>query len=124
MESTNKFTLNLDCNNLLRFNPQLYYHLVNYPLEIIPIMDCEATHFFTNNINNNNNSEVVIRVYFYLLLKGYVLLFVIIRPFNLKNIIKLRDLGQKYIEKLICIKGILIYKSSINANMNEGCIFY
>ena len=67
MKSINSINLNLDCQNLLAYpaSEKLYKLLVQYPQEIIPILDYTATHVFTNSLNENEmSSEVIIRVSF------------------------------------------------------------
>jgi DNA replication licensing factor MCM4 len=48
MHETETYNLNLDCANLLAYpnSKKLYYQLIRYPQEIIPLMDYVLSSFF------------------------------------------------------------------------------
>jgi len=116
---TEDYTLDVDCNHILKFNKQLYRQLIDYPTDVIPIFDLVALQVFkeyvTNarddgfgggsDMQNEMQNEQIIQV----------------RPYNLKDVFQIRDLDPSHIDKLITLKGIVIRTSSAIPEMKEAC---
>ncbi|CAH2352835.1 DNA replication licensing factor Mcm4p [[Candida] railenensis] len=108
--------LNLDAKNLLSYpsTRKLYYQLINYPQEVIPIMDqtvkdCMVSLVMDNNNNfsgeNNNVDEIETNIY-------------TIRPYNINAIERgMRELNPNDIDKLVSVKGLVLRATSIIPDM-------
>lgn len=109
--------LNLDAKNLLAYpsTHKLYYQLIKYPQEIIPIMDhtikdCMVA--LASNANENDNAmevdEVETRVYK-------------VRPFGIESQHKgMRELNPGDIDKLVSIKGLVLRTSPVIPDMKAA----
>lgn len=102
--------LNLDTRNLLAFKQteQLYYQLLNYPQEVISIMDqtikdCMVSLVVDNNLDYNLD---VIESKFYK-----------IRPYNVDSKKGMRELNPNDIDKLISIKGLVLRTTPVIPDM-------
>ena len=118
MKETNATNLNLDCRNLLAYSStkKLYYQLINYPQEVVPIMDqtikdCLDSLVLDNAPNNESNNErdsivdqIESNIYK-------------VRPYNLENNKGLRELNPGDIDKLVTVKGIVIRSTPIIPDM-------
>ncbi|EMG49467.1 MCM4 DNA replication licensing factor MCM4 [Candida maltosa Xu316] len=104
--------LNLDAKNLLAYpaTRKLYYQLINYPQEIIPIMDHTIKDCLIQIINDTNPSEAKLdeietNVY-------------TIRPYNVNLVEKgIRELNPNDIDKLVSVKGLTLRSTSIIPDM-------
>ncbi|KAG7660696.1 mcm4 [[Candida] subhashii] len=110
--------LNLDARNLLAYPPtnKLFYQLVNYPQEIIPIMDhtikdcmiqivTDAAANTSNEPISNSLDEIETNVY-------------TIRPYNINMIERgIRELNPNDIDKLVSVKGLTLRSTSIIPDM-------
>ncbi|EGW32501.1 DNA replication licensing factor, MCM4 component [Spathaspora passalidarum NRRL Y-27907] len=102
--------MNLDARNLLSFNnntKKLYYQLINYPQEIIPIMDHTLKDSLLQLANDANEDldEIEGKVY-------------TIRPYNVNLVPRgIRELNPNDIDKLVSIKGLTIRSTSIIPDM-------
>jgi DNA replication licensing factor MCM4 len=81
MHSRGISNLNLDCSNLSRWDEQedtqLYHHIVNYPQEVVPLIDLVVNEIYRISFGLDENTPQVIRI----------------RPFNLLKLKKMRDLN-------------------------------
>jgi DNA replication licensing factor MCM4 len=80
MVDTQNYSLNLDCAKLKAFEPsmKLYYQLVRYPQEVIPLMDHALTEIFLDRFEDLQiPSDTSIKV----------------RPFNMGKACNMRDLN-------------------------------
>lgn len=95
--------MNLDCINLLAYHEtrQLYRQLVNFPQEIIPLMDMVANEYFTELFPGIEISSDPIQI----------------RPFNAGKSVNMRLLNPEDIDKMITIKGLIIRVSNIIPDM-------
>lgn len=108
--------LNLDAHNLLAYpgSKKLYHQLINYPQEVIPIMDqtikdCMVS--LTMDINDGgaalgiNIDDIETNIY-------------TVRPYNI-NMIKrgMRDLNPNDIDKLVSVKGLVLRTTAIIPDM-------
>ncbi|KAF8543840.1 MCM2/3/5 family-domain-containing protein [Trichophaea hybrida] len=111
MHELGTMTLNLDMQNLKAFPPtkKFYHQLHAYPQEIIPIMDNCLKEEMLEYLNNNPEE------YDKCLAKGYKA-----RPFNCDKSINMRDLNPADIDKIVCIKGLVIRVSSIIPDMSKA----
>lgn len=107
--------LNLDAKNLLSYpaTKKLYYQLINYPQEVIPIMDqtvkdCMVSLIMDNNeltTGNANIDDIETNIY-------------TIRPYNLNAVEKgMRELNPNDIDKLVSVKGLVLRATSIIPDM-------
>eukprot|EP00897_Mesotaenium_endlicherianum_P008165 jgi/Mesen1/7377/ME000382S06576 len=87
-------SLNVDCTNMHAYDPELYRILVRYPLEVVPIFDMTLVDMaekrdphFTGHIQ--------------------------VRPFNLRNIIHMRELNPSDIDQLVSVRGMVIRTSTV-----------
>ncbi|SJM87267.1 probable DNA replication licensing factor MCM4 [Zygosaccharomyces bailii] len=93
--------LNLDARNLLAYKPteELYYQLLNYPQEVISIMDqtikdCMVSLVVDNNIEYDLD-DIETKLYK-------------IRPYNVETHRGMRELNPNDIDKLISLKGLVL----------------
>lgn len=112
MNDLGLLTLNLDAKNLLAYpnTKKLYYQLINYPQEVVPIMDQvikDCMIQIANDIPNSNANIDNIETNIYT-----------IRPFNVNFVEKgMRELNPNDIDKLTSVKGIVIRSTSIIPDM-------
>jgi DNA replication licensing factor MCM4 len=98
--------LNLDAQNLAAYGPTvtLKHQLIQYPQEVIPLMDMVVNDFFSELYPDVDVAADPIQV----------------RPFNLDDAVNMRELDPSDIDKLICIKGLIIRVSNIIPDMRVG----
>ncbi|KAM9926910.1 hypothetical protein OXX59_002902 [Metschnikowia pulcherrima] len=102
--------LNLDAGNLLAFaaTKKLYYQLINYPQEVIPIMDqtvkdCLVSLFSDPAAMQIDDIETNIYT---------------IRPYNINAVRRgMRELNPNDIDKLVSVKGLVLRASAIVPDM-------
>ncbi|QRG36936.1 hypothetical protein FDK38_001297 [Candidozyma auris] len=105
--------LNLDAANLLAYKQtrRLYHQLINYPQEVIPIMDqtvkdCLVS-LFSDSTTNEPASIDDIETNIYT-----------IRPYNINAVRRgMRDLNPNDIDKLVSVKGLVLRASAIIPDM-------
>lgn len=102
--------LNLDTRNLLAFKQteELYYQLLNYPQEVISIMDqtikdCMVSLVVDNQLDYNLDE---IETKFYK-----------VRPYNVDTTKGMRELNPNDIDKLISVKGLVLRTTPIIPDM-------
>eukprot|EP00727_Mastigamoeba_balamuthi_P009365 m51a1_g5050 DNA replication licensing factor MCM4 (1097) ;mRNA; r:58296-64081 len=101
--------INIDCANLKAFDAQAYAHLVNYPSQVIPIMDHVINELASQQqqqADDGMGDTEQPRVQ--------------VRPFNLGEAKSMRRLGPEDIDKLVCIRGMIIRASSLVPNMRSA----
>ena len=112
--------LNLDAKNLLSYpaTKKLYYQLINYPQEVIPIMDqtvkdCMVSLIMDNNeltTGNANIDDIETNIY-------------TIRPYNLNAVEKgMRELNPNDIDKLVSVQRFS-FKGYFNYSRYESSFF-
>ncbi|OXH22490.1 minichromosome maintenance protein 4 (cell division control protein 54) [Cryptococcus neoformans] len=129
---TGETNLNLDALNLLAYRPtkKLYHQLVNYPQEVIPIMDQvlrdvmielgheelekAQTKFAEGNLSQlelslitNEIRDVESRVYK-------------VRPFGGEKTVNMRDLNPGDTDKLVTVKGLVIRATPVIPDMTTA----
>ncbi|GMG56134.1 unnamed protein product [Ambrosiozyma monospora] len=117
MAASGSTNLNLDTKNLLAYptTKKLYYQLVNYPQEVIPIMDQTIKDCLVSSILDNVNTatepsrdslidQIESNVYR-------------VRPFNIQNRKGMRELNPQDIDKLVTVKGLIIRSTPIIPDM-------
>jgi DNA replication licensing factor MCM4 len=106
IRNTSIFILNIDGTHLYGFDRQLYYQIINFPTEMIPVMDVTANalyhELFINTSDSRPNNYIQIRIN------------------NLISKSRIRDLGPNDIDKLICISGLVIRNSEIVPEMRDA----
>lgn len=108
--------LNLDVADLEAYPPskKLYYQLLNYPQEIIPIMDqtvkdCMVSLASEDRTISHETIELEIESKIFK-----------VRPFGLKNQTGMRELNPGDIDKLVSIKGLVLRSTPIIPDMKEA----
>ncbi|RKP05162.1 MCM2/3/5 family-domain-containing protein [Thamnocephalis sphaerospora] len=106
IHDTESYNLNLDCANLLAYPKaeKLYYQLVRYPQEIIPLMDYALTNFFTESFPVGDVDTPALKV----------------RPFNLQRSVNMRELNPSDIDQLVTVKGLLIRSSTVIPDLKQA----
>ncbi|CCH61451.1 hypothetical protein TBLA_0E03960 [Henningerozyma blattae CBS 6284] len=110
MRNLGTCNLNLDTRNLLSFNQteELYHQLLNYPQEVISIMDqtikdCMVSLVVDNQLDFDLDD---IETKFYK-----------VRPYNVDSSRGVRELNPKDIDKLISIKGLVLRSTPVIPDM-------
>ena len=103
ISETEEYILNLDCNHLFEFDPQLHRQFINFPCEMIPYFDAVINQMFKEYIGDAENSNIIQ-----------------VRPYNLRDKKLLRQLTPEDIDKLVSVKGIVIRASDIVPEMKEA----
>lgn len=107
--------LNLDAKNLLAYpsTRKLYYQLLNYPQEVIPIMDqttkdCMVSLVMDNNgfdTGHTNVDEIETNIY-------------TVRPYNINAVERgMRELNPNDIDKLVSVKGLVLRATAVIPDM-------
>lgn len=104
--------LNLDAANLLAYpaTRKLYYQLINYPQEVIPIMDqtvkdCLVSLFLDLANVPSGIDDIETNIY-------------TIRPYNINAVRRgMRELNPNDIDKLVSVKGLVLRASAIIPDM-------
>lgn len=102
-----QYILNLDGSHINRFDRTLYLQLINYPNEMIPIMDIVTNQIYTDLHYSNSDQKPSHNL-------------IQVRIYNLLNTSRIRDLGPNDIDKLIMIRGISVRNSEIIPEMREA----
>jgi DNA replication licensing factor MCM4 len=112
MKDLGLINLNLDAKNLLSYpnTKKLYYQLINYPQEVIPIMDQVIKDCMIQLVNDNPDSNINI--------DDIETNLYTVRPFNINLVEKgMRELNPNDIDKLVTVKGIALRSTSIIPDM-------
>ncbi|PSK40489.1 hypothetical protein C7M61_000133 [Candidozyma pseudohaemuli] len=104
--------LNLDAANLKAYEGtnRLYYQLINYPQEVIPIMDqtvkdCLVSLFLDSSAVPTSIDDIETNIY-------------TIRPYNINAVPRgMRELNPNDIDKLVSVKGLVLRASAIIPDM-------
>ena len=98
------FNFDVDGEHLYQFNKFLYYQLINFPAEVIPIFDKAINKIFSEMFKMPEGSHNLLQV----------------GIFNMKKTTKMRELNPKDINHLISIRGIVIRCSDIYPEMKDA----
>lgn len=118
MKETGVTNLNLDTQNLLSYpaTKKLYHQLINYPQEVIPIMDQTIKDCLVSLILDNAplgespaDREAIVDQIESNIYK--------VRPFNIGNQKGMRELNPGDIDKLVTVKGLVIRATPIIPDM-------
>lgn len=112
MKDLGTTNLNLDAANLLAYGAtkKLYYQLINYPQEVIPIMDqtvkdCLVSLFADQEPAPSSIDDIETNIY-------------TIRPYNINAVRRgMRELNPNDIDKLVSVKGLVLRASAIIPDM-------
>lgn len=112
MKDLGTTNLNLDAANLLAYSgtKKLYYQLINYPQEVIPIMDqtvkdCLVSLFADQSPAPASIDDIETNIY-------------TIRPYNINAVRRgMRELNPNDIDKLVSVKGLVLRASAIIPDM-------
>ncbi|CDK27050.1 unnamed protein product [Kuraishia capsulata CBS 1993] len=112
MRETGGTNLNLDAKNLQAFpsTKKLYHQLINYPQEVIPIMDqCIMDSMVSLAYDNNTEENLDVADIESRVFK--------VRPYNITNQKGMRELNPNDIDKLVAVKGLVIRSTPIIPDM-------
>ncbi|KAF8430128.1 putative DNA replication licensing factor Mcm4 [Tirmania nivea] len=114
MRSLGLTILNLDVQNLLSYPPtkKMYQQLLNYPLEMVPIMDQCLKEVYVTMLQELHASEEEIDAACSTIFKC--------RPFNLVQKVNMRDLNPADIDKMVSIKGLVIRTTPVIPDMKAA----
>eukprot|EP00316_Scyphosphaera_apsteinii_P008086 CAMPEP_0119311654 /NCGR_PEP_ID=MMETSP1333-20130426/23232_1 /TAXON_ID=418940 /ORGANISM="Scyphosphaera apsteinii, Strain RCC1455" /LENGTH=831 /DNA_ID=CAMNT_0007316087 /DNA_START=39 /DNA_END=2534 /DNA_ORIENTATION=+ len=87
--------VNLDCSHIRSFNLELYEQLVNYPTEVIAIIDLVLTELLEKQFDLAEGTKLMCRT------------------FNLTKEHRLRELDPVDIDKLVKVKGMVTRTSNV-----------
>ncbi|KAF8477013.1 putative DNA replication licensing factor mcm4 [Kalaharituber pfeilii] len=106
--------LNLDVQNLLAYPPtkKIYHQLLNYPLEMVPIMDQTLKDVYVSMLEEVGASVDEIDAASGTIFKC--------RPFNLDKKVNMRDLNPADIDKMVSIKGLVIRTTPVIPDMKAA----
>ena len=108
IKETRVYILNIDGHHLHKFDQMFYWEILNFPSEIIPIMDIIASQVYAEIISNvkgiEEKTSKTIQV----------------RISNLVKPDRIRDLGPSNIDHLVSITGIVIRTSEIIPELREA----
>ena len=102
--------LNIDCGHLLSFDKTFYEQLVSYPQEIIPLMDSvvsEASESILLDSGQQIDPAEERRT-------------VQVRTYNLEKMEAMRDLSPTDIDRLVCLRGMIIRTSHIIPDLKQA----
>ncbi|KAJ2841556.1 MCM DNA helicase complex subunit, partial [Coemansia brasiliensis] len=108
MHETEIMQLNVDAQNLRAFAPsqRLYRLVVDYPQEVLPIMDYVLTEQYLEQFPDANlelaQAEPKVRVY------------------NLSSSTNMRELNPSDIDKLVSVRGMLVRTSGVIPDMQKA----
>jgi len=105
LHRTGHTVLNLDCSHLRNYAPTrtFYLQLIQYPLELIPIMDRVVSEQYSQTFGRD---ELSARLQ--------------VRTFNLSQKARMRELNPEDIGQLISLKGLVIRCSSIVPDLKQA----
>ncbi|OCF45555.1 minichromosome maintenance protein 4 (cell division control protein 54) [Kwoniella heveanensis CBS 569] len=129
---TGETNLNLDALNLLAYPPtkKLYHQLVNYPQEVIPIMDqvlrdvlietgeeelAEARDKFADGLISKLELDMLDEEVNQLAGRVYK-----VRPFGGERTVNMRDLNPGDTDKLVSVKGLVIRATPVIPDMTTA----
>ncbi|KAK6544129.1 DNA replication licensing factor, mcm4 component [Orbilia ellipsospora] len=106
--------LNIDCKNLLSFpqTKKFYHQLINYPAEIIPLMDQVTKDEMKALYIQQNATEDDLAEFEKLMYR--------VRPFNLEKTANMRELNPNDIDKIVSIKGLVIRTTPVIPDMKTA----
>jgi len=99
--------LNLDCQNVLDWDKELYQQLVWYPQTMVPVFD-DIVHTYAQEFHSEalGTMEGVNRIN--------------VRPFNLRNSVAMRCLDPEHIDQLVAVSGMVMRTSSVIPDLQEA----
>lgn len=105
-EAQKHFNLNLDCSNIRAYPPsrKLYFQMLRFPQEIIPIADFVFREVFMDMFPDLDIGDKVLTV----------------RPFNTGRVVNMRELDPADIDQLVTVKGLLTRASPIIPDMKTA----
>ena len=110
IKNTKVYILNIDSEHINKYDEMLYWQMINFPTEMIPMMDSTVTEVYKDLIKlkfkdvEKDEFQVNIRV----------------RICNLTKKSRIRELGPDDIDKLISISGIVIRTSEVIPEMKDA----
>eukprot|EP00656_Telonema_subtile_P033974 TRINITY_DN38123_c0_g1_i2.p1 TRINITY_DN38123_c0_g1~~TRINITY_DN38123_c0_g1_i2.p1 ORF type:complete len:676 (+),score=134.55 TRINITY_DN38123_c0_g1_i2:431-2458(+) len=94
--------MNLNCANVLAFDPTLYSQLVRYPTEVMELFDEVTTEAYQEAHGEEPEKPIQIR------------------PFGLNQISSMRDLDPSDIDRLVCIRGMITRSTAVIPDMKTA----
>lgn len=107
MSLTQDYVINVDCEDVYKFDKELYNQVIKYPQEIIPLMDiCFFLKFKKIAPSVNDFSAGVPKIQ--------------VRLFNLRTIKHMRGLDPQDIDQLVTIRGMVTRVSEVIPDIKVG----
>lgn len=103
LRHTKPCSLDIDTMHLFFHNPacQRFYHqLVNYPMELVPLMDLVLQREMRALVTENDDDTIPVPS-------------IQVRPYNLQELSNLRCLDPISMDSLVCLKGMIVRCSPI-----------
>ena len=110
IKNTKVYILNIDSEHINKYDEMLYWQMINFPTEMIPMMDSTVTEVY----------KELIKLKYKDLEKDEFQTNIRVRICNLTKKSRIRDLGPDDIDKLISISGIVIRTSEVVPEMKEA----
>jgi DNA replication licensing factor MCM4 len=127
MRELEEYTLDVNCDHVFQVDQSLYRQIVEYPTDLIPIFDLVvsqiAKELFMYNIDAAGTATFNRHPTEHSALAGEEVandMIVQIRPFNLRKVYRIRELGPEHIDKLVTLRGIVIRNSDVVPEMKEA----
>jgi len=102
LDRTGVYELDLNCDHIAQFDRDLYVMLINYPSDLITLLDTVTAELYCR-IKQTDIESLEERI--------------IVRPSNLQRLTRMRELDSVDIEKLVAIKGLVIRCSEITPEL-------
>lgn len=112
MKVTDHFQLDLDCDHLFQHDQQLYKQLENYPAEMLECFDLALSEAFREMCQRDPDAANLERDWEQFIIQT--------RPFNMRTVYNIRKLDPQNIDKLVCLKGIIIRVGTIVPEMQQA----
>ena len=110
IKNTKVYILNIDSEHINKYDEMLYWQMINFPTEMIPMMDSTVTEVY----------KELIKIKYKDLEKDDFQTNIRVRICNLTKKSRIRDLGPDDIDKLISISGIVIRTSEVVPEMKDA----
>merc|ERR1719309_1109985 len=95
--------LNVNADHLQRFDDELYNQLIQFPQEVIPILDQAANELFFERYPDTELEHQIQ-----------------VRPYNAEKTRSMRNLNPEDIDQLITLQGMVIRSSDLIPELNSG----